>query len=124
MDQIRSIAANPALLDEVVRQWTEQREKHTSALERERRFIERDLKQLAEEMPGAISGNGATGRLAEVVERTECLGRRLAEIRTHLAALDADDLSRADVERALRRLRWAVAADGHRRNRSSSSSWS
>ena len=102
VDQIRSIGANPALLDEVVRQWTEQREKHTSALERERRFIERDLKQLAEEMPGAISGNGATGRLAEVVERTECLGRRLAEIRTHLAALDADDLSRADVERALR----------------------
>ncbi len=102
VDQIRSIGGNPALLNEVVRQWEEQREMHTSALERERRFIERDLKQLAAEMPDVVNGGGATGRLAEVAERTECLGRRSAEIRAHLAALDADPLSRADLERALR----------------------
>ncbi len=101
VDQIHGIGENAALLEEVTRQWEEQREKHTSALECERRAIERDLKQLAAEMPVAMNGGDATGRLAELAERTECLGRRLAEIRTHVAALDADPLSRADLERAL-----------------------
>ena len=102
VDQIRGIGANSALLDEVVRQLEEQRETHAGALERERRFIERDLKRLAEEMPGITTGSGAATRLAEAMERTESLGRRLSEIRGHLAALDGDPISRAEVEQALR----------------------
>jgi hypothetical protein len=50
-------------------------------------------------MPNVTTGDAA--RLADVVDRTECLGRRLAEIRTHVAALEAEPLPRADVERAL-----------------------
>jgi site-specific DNA recombinase len=102
VDQIRGIGTNSALLDEVVRQLEEQRETHAGALERERRFIERDLKRLAEEMPGVTTGSGAATRLAEAMERTESLGHRLSEIRGHLAALDGDPISRAEVEQALR----------------------
>jgi site-specific DNA recombinase len=44
VDQVRGVGMNRMLVDEVVRQWEEQRERHARALEHERRLVERDLK--------------------------------------------------------------------------------
>ena len=46
VDQIRGIAANPSVVDEVVRQLAEQQSTQREALEREKRVMERELSRL------------------------------------------------------------------------------
>jgi site-specific DNA recombinase len=58
VDQIRGIAANPAVVDEVVRQLDEQRVAGIEALEREKRVMEKELQRLGEEIASVIRTNG------------------------------------------------------------------
>ncbi len=54
VDQIRGIAANPSVVDEVVRQLGEQQSTQREALEREKRVMERELSRLAGEVPSLV----------------------------------------------------------------------
>lgn len=110
VDQIRGIGRSPALLEEVLRQVEEQRRSHESALESDRRLVERDLKRLTDEMLGlakistvkAPAARAVTDRLAEVHVRVSELEQRLADIRHHVQEMNDQVASAADVEEALR----------------------
>lgn len=54
VDQIRGIAANPSVVDEVVRQLAEQQSTQREVLEREKRVMERELSRLAGEIPSLV----------------------------------------------------------------------
>lgn len=104
VDQIRGIAANPAVIDEVVRQLTDQQAGAREALERERRVMERELQRLVSEVPGLVrtAGKAATDRLAEMQGRITLLEGQLQGVRDQLTETLGLVVDPADVRRALR----------------------
>ena len=104
VDQIRGIAANPTVVDEVVRQLDEQRVADIEALEREKRVMEKELQRLGEEIAGVIRTNGklATDRMAELQERVSVVERQLREVRDQLAESVGQTTEAASVRKALR----------------------
>ncbi|MBI4905154.1 MAG: recombinase family protein [Acidobacteria bacterium] len=104
VDQIRGIAANPTVVDEVVRQLDEQRVAGIEALEREKRVMEKELQRLGEEIAGVIRTNGklATDRMAELQERVSVVERQLREVRDQLAESVSQTTDTACVRKALR----------------------
>jgi len=104
VDQIRGIAANPYVVDEVVRQLAEQQSAQREALEREKRVMERELSRLAEEIPGLIrtAGKHVTDRMADLQERINVLEGQLRSVCDQLAATVDQITDPASVLRALR----------------------
>ncbi|MCZ2152901.1 MAG: recombinase family protein [Bryobacterales bacterium] len=104
VDQIRGIAANPSVVDEVVRQLSEQQTAEREALEREKRVMERELTRLAEETPGLIrtSGKHVADRLAELQGRINVLEGQLRLVCDQLAESVGQITDPASVLRALR----------------------
>jgi site-specific DNA recombinase len=104
VDQIRGIAANPSVIDEVVRQLADQRAGNREALEREERVMERDLQRLVGEIPGLVraGGKAATDRLAEMQERITTLENQLRGVRDQLTETLGLVVDPANVRRALR----------------------
>jgi site-specific DNA recombinase len=104
IDQIRGIAANPALVDEVVRTLGEQRVAGVETLEREKRLMERELERLSQELAGLVRTGGklAVDRMAEVQERAAVLERKLRQVRGQLAEQVGQTVDGADVRKTLR----------------------
>ncbi len=104
VEQIRGIAANPAVVDKVVESLGEQRVADIERLEREKRLIERELERLSQELAGLVRTGGklAVDRMAEVQERASALERQLREVREQLAAWEGKTVNVADVRRTLR----------------------
>jgi site-specific DNA recombinase len=104
IDQIRGIAANPAVVDEVVRTLGEQRVADIETLEREKRLMERELERLSQELAGLVRTGGklAVDRMAEVQERAAVLEGKLREVREQLAEWAGQTVNVADVRRTLR----------------------
>ncbi len=104
VDQIRGIAANQAVIDEVVRQLSDQQTGSREALEREKRVMERELQRLLEEIPGLMrtSGKAATDRLAEMQDRVSAVENQLRGVREQLAESVGQIVDPTDVRRALR----------------------
>mgnify|MGYP000873049917 CR=1 FL=1 len=104
VEQIRGIAANPAVVDEVVRQLDEQRVAGIEALEREKRVMEKELHRLGEEIASVIrtSGKLAIDRMAELQERASVVERQLREVRDQLAESVGQATETASVRKALR----------------------
>jgi site-specific DNA recombinase len=104
VEQIRGVAANPAVVDEVVRQLDEQRVAGIEALEREKRVMEKELQRLGEEIASVIRTNGklAIDRMAELQERASVVERQLHEVRDQLAESVGQATETASVRKALR----------------------
>jgi site-specific DNA recombinase len=104
IDQIRGIAANPGVVDEVVRTLGEQRIADVESLEREKRLMERELERLSQELAGLVRTGGkvAVDRMAEVQERAAVLEGKLREVRDQLAEWVGQTVNVADVRRTLR----------------------
>jgi site-specific DNA recombinase len=104
VDQIRGIAANPTVVEEVVRQLDEQRVAGIEALEREKRVMEKELQSLGGDIAGVIrmSGKLATDRMAELQERASVVERQLREVRDQLAESVGQMTETASVRSALR----------------------
>jgi site-specific DNA recombinase len=104
VDQIRGIAANPTVVDQVVRQLDEHRVTGIGALEREKRVMEKELQRLGEEIASVIRTNGklAIDRMAELQERVSVVEGQLREVRDQLAASVGQITDTACVRKALR----------------------
>jgi site-specific DNA recombinase len=104
VDQIRGIAANPSVVDEVVRQLGEQQGTHREALEREKRVMERELSRLAGEIPSLIRAGGkhVADKMAELQDRINVLEGQLRSVCDQLAETVDQITDPASVLRALR----------------------
>jgi len=104
IDQIRGIAANPAVVDEVVRDLDEQRVAGVDGLEREKRVMEGELQRLGQEIAGLIRMNGklATDRMADLQDRVLVVERQLREVREQLAESVGQTVDAASVRKTLR----------------------
>jgi site-specific DNA recombinase len=97
IDQIGGIAANPGVVDGVVRTLGEQRVADVETLERE-------LERLSQELAGLVRTGGklAVDRMAEVQERVAVLECKLRETRDQLAEWAGQTVDVAEVRRTLR----------------------
>jgi site-specific DNA recombinase len=104
VDQIRRIAANPSVVDEVVRQLAEQQSTHREALEREKRVMERELSRLAAEIPSYVrtGGKHVADKMAELQDRINVLEGQLRSVCDQLAETVDQITDPALVLRALR----------------------
>jgi site-specific DNA recombinase len=104
VDQIRGIAANPSVVDEVVRQLAEQQSIHREALEREKRVMERELSRLAAEIPSYVrtGGKHVADKMAELQDRINVLEGQLRSVCDQLAETVDQITDPASVLRALR----------------------
>jgi site-specific DNA recombinase len=104
VDQIRGIAANPSVVDEVVRQLAEQQSTQREALEREKRVMERELSRLAGEIPSLVRAGGkhVADRMAELQDRINVLEGQLRSVCDQLAETVDQITDPASVLRALR----------------------
>jgi site-specific DNA recombinase len=104
IDQIRGIAANPAVVDEVVHQLDEQRLAGADGLEREKRVMEKELQRLGEEIAGLVRTGGklATDRMADLQERATVLEGQLRDVREQLAEAVGQTVDAASVRKTLR----------------------
>jgi site-specific DNA recombinase len=107
VEHIKELLQNPAVVQETIAQVCAQQQEQLSALEAEQRGLERDLAHWTRELhnvASAVSGGPhATARLADLQERIGGTGRRLAEVQTHIAAInsahmDADSVTAAMVK--------------------------
>lgn len=121
VDQIRGIATNPTVVEEVVRQLDEQRVAGIEAMEREKRVMEKELQRLGEDIVGVIrmSGKLSTDRMAELQERASEVERQLREVRDQLAGSLEQTTETASVRKALRKFdgRWAEITPRELNNR-------
>ena len=104
IDQIRGIAANPAVVDEVVRDLDEKRVAGVDGLEREKRVMEGELQRLGQEIAGLIRMNGklAADRMADLQDRVSVVERQLREVREQLAESVGQTVDAASVRKTLR----------------------
>ncbi len=104
IDQIRGIASNPTVVEEVVRQLDDQRIAGVEGLEREKRVMEGELQRLGQEIAGLIrmSGKAVTDRLADLQDRVLVLERQLRELRDQLAESVGQTVDAASVRKTLR----------------------
>lgn len=104
IDQIRGIAANPAVVDDVVRQLDEQRLAGVDGLEREKRVMEKELQRLGEEIAGLVRTGGklATDRMADLQDRGTILERQIRAVREQLAEVVGQTVDAAGVTKTLR----------------------
>lgn len=104
VDQIRGIAANPSVVDEVVRQLGEQQSTQREALEREKRVMERELSRLAGEIPSLVrtGGKHVADKMAELQDRINVLEGQLRSVCDQLAETVDQITDPAAVLRALR----------------------
>jgi site-specific DNA recombinase len=104
VDQIRGIAANPSVVDEVVRQLAEQQSTQREALEREKRVMERELSRLAGEIPSLVRAGGkhVADKMAELQDRINVLEGQLRSVCDQLAETVDQITDPASVLRALR----------------------
>src|SRR5579885_3443529 len=104
VDQIRGIAANPSVVEEVVRQLGEQQSTQREALEREKRVMERELSRLAGEIPSLVRAGGkhVADKMAELQDRINVLESQLRSVCDQLAETVDQITDPASVLRALR----------------------
>ncbi len=109
LEQLRGIGRNPEMLRKVLRQLNEHRQNDSAGIELERKAIDAELRQIAQEMKQTVSMVGKTGhaadlatdRLAELQDRVSQLNNRLAELRQQETAIEAEGVDTKDVEAAL-----------------------
>jgi site-specific DNA recombinase len=104
IDQIRGIAANPAVVDEVVHQLDEQRLAGADGLEREKRVMKKELQRLSEEIAGLVRtvGKLATDRMADLQKRATGLEGQLRDVREQLAEAVGQTVDAAIVRKTLK----------------------
>ena len=110
VNEIKRIGADPALQQETFRQAVAQLAAQRRGLKAESKRLQRDLDAAradVERLVGALSrstgpaAEAVTAELAKAQERVSSLEARQAEVRTQIAALDAQHVDEADVARAL-----------------------
>jgi site-specific DNA recombinase len=108
VDQIRSIAKNPTMVNETVAQVREQGQRRLAELEAERRGLEKEILQWNGEIRSLVGqiapddGDAvATARLADLQERIRAAERRATEVREEILALSRSIVVEQEVAQAL-----------------------
>jgi Site-specific recombinases, DNA invertase Pin homologs len=109
VEQLRGIGQNPTILREVLRKLGEHRHEESAEIAREKTDIEKELRNIAQEMKETVSvagsagssGDVATSRLVELQDQVSHLTSRLAELRQQLSAIQSEGVDTQDVEVAL-----------------------
>jgi site-specific DNA recombinase len=107
VEQIRGIGQDPALVRETLDRAVQQVDEERTALQAERRGLERDVRCWDEEIRSALGELGASEsaaalpRLADLQERLRYAEQRAAEIQTRLDALDHERITEGEVAAAL-----------------------
>jgi site-specific DNA recombinase len=107
VEQIRSIGHDPALVRETLDRAVQQVDEERTALQAERRGLERDVRRWDAEIRSALGGLGASQsaaalpRLADLQERLRHAEQRAVEIQIRLDALDRERITEDEVAVAL-----------------------
>lgn len=108
VERIRRIGQDPALTAETIRQACEQRDRQVEQLERERRLVERELKQHSDEMRRLLAqgepNNGATpisSGLADAQDRIRHAEERLAILRSRMTEAHREVVNEREVAATL-----------------------
>jgi len=108
VDQIKGIGRDPAVISETVAQAYELGRSQVTALDAERRGLERELsrwndevRKLVQQIAPGDEDTPATARLADLQERIRGAERRATEIREQLVTLNRSIVNETEVARAL-----------------------
>jgi site-specific DNA recombinase len=105
VEQIRGIGSDPALVGETLQRAVRQVDEEVTALQAERRALERDCRRWHEEIRASLDGVGqpvhGLPRLADLQERLRLGGQRAGAIDNRLEALSRERLTEDEVAAAL-----------------------
>ncbi len=104
VDHVRGLARNPEIVTETIRQARRLAEANSGELRTELQAGERELRRLNADLAKVTatpSNAMRVDRLADLQERIGAVERRMSEVRSDLAALDAESVSEEEVEEAL-----------------------
>ena len=105
VDRIRCLGSDPRIAAETARKVREQAEASSQEFRAELKTSEKELNRLQRELvkvAAAPGGNGLrTDRMADLQERIQTTGRRVAEMRSELVAVEAEAVSQQELTQAL-----------------------
>ena len=105
VEEVRGVARDPALREEVLRQALAHQEAAVAALRRQRADLERELGRYRAELRALATGENrdAAARIADLHEHVARAERRAEELRERLACAERERIGAEDVEAAFGR---------------------